>query len=51
MTLEELSVQALARDPSRPALEFEGQWIGWGEMRQLAERLWSLMDAAGVPAQ
>jgi long-chain acyl-CoA synthetase len=48
-TLEELSIRALARESSRPAIEFEKRWVTWGEMRHVAERMASFLDASGVP--
>jgi len=48
-TLEELALHALAREPARPCIEFEERWITWGEMRHVAERLGSFIDASGAP--
>ena len=45
--LVELSAQALGRDSALPAIEFEGHWISWGKMRQVADRLAAALDAAG----
>ena len=50
-TLDELSTQALARDASQPAIEFENRWITWGDMRQVATRLRTLIDASGIGPQ
>jgi long-chain acyl-CoA synthetase len=47
-TLEELSAKVLASEPDKQALEFEGRWYSWGELRTVAERIQSLLDAAGV---
>ena len=47
-SLETLCAQALARPPGEPAIEFQGAWRTWGEMRRLAERLAALIDASGV---
>ena len=46
--LQQLSARALAREASRPAIEFEKRWITWGEMRLVAERLAALLDISGV---
>ena len=50
-TLDQLSARALAREASQPIIEFEGRWITWGEMRQVADRLRTLIDASGVGPQ
>lgn len=50
-SLEELSTLALARDPARPAVEYKKQWIGWGEMRQVADRMNQAIDASGADPQ
>lgn len=46
--IQKLSERALAREPSRPAIEFEKRWITWGNLRQVADRLSALLDASGV---
>lgn len=46
--IQKLSELALARDASRPAIEFEKRWINWGDLRRVAERLGALLDATGV---
>ncbi|NND66484.1 MAG: long-chain fatty acid--CoA ligase [Halioglobus sp.] len=35
-TIEELTRAALRREPDRPALEFNGAWINWGELSRIA---------------
>ena len=47
-TLEEMGMRALTREPSSPIIEYEGRWIGWGEMRQVADRVNALIDASGA---
>jgi long-chain acyl-CoA synthetase len=47
-TLEELSTRALSNDPSQPSIEYQGRWIGWGEMRQVADRVNGLIEASGA---
>jgi acyl-coenzyme A synthetase/AMP-(fatty) acid ligase len=49
ITLEELTLGALAREASQPIIEFEGRWITWGEMRHVAQRMGSFLDASGAP--
>ncbi len=46
--LEELSVQALQRTPEQQAVEFQGRWFTWGEMRHVAERVVALIEASGA---
>lgn len=47
-SLQEMSAQALAHDASRPALEWEGRWVNWGELNRVAQRLRELLDASGA---
>lgn len=49
-TLDQLSSAALSADPAQPAIEFDHQWISWGEMRKVAQRLNELIDASGARA-
>lgn len=46
--LDVLCARALARDASLPAIEFQGRWIHWGEMRRVADRLATLVAASGA---
>ncbi len=46
--LEDLGAQALARDPTQHAVEFQGRWFNWGEMRSVAERVVALVEASGA---
>ncbi len=48
MGLADLSAQALARDATEPAIEFEGRWWRWGEMRQVADQLRASIEACGA---
>lgn len=48
--LAEMIKRALARDSERPAIEFEGRWYNWGDLRRDAERLSALLDASGIDA-
>jgi acyl-coenzyme A synthetase/AMP-(fatty) acid ligase len=47
-TLQQLSAAALARDPARQAVEFEGRWHDWGQMRHVAERVRGLLEESGA---
>ena len=47
-TLEDLTARALAREASQPSIDFEGRWVTWGEMRHVADRIGSFLDASGV---
>jgi long-chain acyl-CoA synthetase len=47
-SLDMLCARALARDASLPAIEFQGRWIHWGEMRRVADRLATLVAASGA---
>ena len=49
--LQRLSATALDRDPAQQAIEFNGRWFSWGEMRHVADRLIELLDACGVDAR
>lgn len=48
--LDHLSAKALARPPSRPAIEFAGRWFSWGELRHVADRINTLLNDSGIPA-
>ncbi|WP_375397274.1 class I adenylate-forming enzyme family protein [uncultured Sphingomonas sp.] len=48
MTLEEQCRAALTRDPDLPALEYRGEWVRWGWMRGVADRINALLDDAGL---
>jgi acyl-CoA synthetase (AMP-forming)/AMP-acid ligase II len=47
-TLAQMCTDALARDPSQPALEFADKWVTWGELRGVAERVAALVEQSGV---
>jgi long-chain acyl-CoA synthetase len=49
--LEQLSARALAREPSQPAIEFQGRWLSWGEIRQVADQVGRLIEASGADSQ
>lgn len=39
---------ALGRDPATPAIEFEGHWTSWGDLRRLAQAVQDCLEASGV---
>ncbi|MGB8364945.1 MAG: class I adenylate-forming enzyme family protein [Rhizomicrobium sp.] len=39
---------ALARDAAMPAVEYEGRWYGWGELRRVADRVCNLLEQSGI---
>ncbi len=47
-SLDQLCRDALAGDPDRAALEFEGQWINWGTLGELADKQAVALDASGA---
>jgi len=49
-SLERIAQQALLRGAGYPAIEWQKSWIGWEEMRTVADRLSELLADAGVPA-
>ncbi|PTU30434.1 class I adenylate-forming enzyme family protein [Stenotrophobium rhamnosiphilum] len=48
--LSQLTKNALARAPSRPAIEFEGRWFSWGELRHISDRIRALLNDCRIPA-
>src|ERR1051325_2849055 len=50
-TLDCMCAKALARDPTREAIEFAGDWVCWGQLRDLADRLGALLAQSGCHAQ
>ena len=49
-TLDRLCVEALARDATREAIEFAGEWVRWGQLRELALQLNALLAESGCHA-
>jgi acyl-coenzyme A synthetase/AMP-(fatty) acid ligase len=49
-TLDLMCTEALARDPSREAIEFDGTWVRWGQLRELAARVSGLLEQSGCAA-
>jgi len=39
---------ALERDASTQAVEYEGRWYGWGDLRHVADRVRSLLEESGI---
>ncbi|MES2488798.1 MAG: fatty acid--CoA ligase family protein [Pseudomonadota bacterium] len=48
--LSQIAANALARSSARPAIEFEGRWFNWGELRHVADRISTLLDDSGIPS-
>lgn len=46
--LAELCARALERKAPQPAIEFEGRWLHWGDMRRVADQLRASIDACGA---
>ena len=49
--LDELCAEALSREASQPAIEFEHRWFAWGELRHVADRLGAALHACGAPGE
>lgn len=47
-SLVQLARAALDRDPGLPAIEFEGRWHCWGELRNLADQVEQALAASGI---
>jgi acyl-coenzyme A synthetase/AMP-(fatty) acid ligase len=48
ISLSEHCMDLLAIEPTREAIQFEGRWRSWGEMRRLATELWAALAASGI---
>lgn len=46
--LIELANEALTRDAERPAIEFEGRWCDWGEVRRVATGVQKALTESGI---
>lgn len=46
--LDQLCMKALAGSGDAPAIEFNKQWITWGEIRVVADRVAELIEASGT---
>ena len=49
-TLQQLSTEALDRDPAVAAVEFERRWYTWGQLRDGAANVRALLEQSGVDA-
>jgi len=47
-SLAELCAETLAIDPSRPAIEFDGDWHDWGQVQTLARDVRRLLTECGA---
>jgi len=47
-TLAQMCAEALRRDPSQHALEFAGEWVTWGQLKELADQLAALITQSGI---
>jgi len=47
-TLEQLCAAALGRNGEQQAIEFEGHWYNWGQMRHVADQVLGLLEKNGV---
>jgi acyl-CoA synthetase (AMP-forming)/AMP-acid ligase II len=47
-SLQQRSIEALARDPALPAIEFERRWFDWGDVRRVASGVQAALTASGV---
>lgn len=49
-TLQQLAAKTLARDSAGQAIEFEGRWYTWGDLRAVADEVNRLLTAGGILA-
>jgi long-chain acyl-CoA synthetase len=45
--LSQIAAAALARDPKRAAVEFEGRWFNWGELNAIAAAVSDALEPSG----
>ncbi len=50
MTLQEACENALAQSATAEAIEYDGRWHTWGELRKVVDQVDALLDAARVPS-
>jgi acyl-coenzyme A synthetase/AMP-(fatty) acid ligase len=48
MRLRDYAARVLARGAAEQAVEFEGRWYSWGDMRRVADRVAGLVAASGA---
>jgi acyl-coenzyme A synthetase/AMP-(fatty) acid ligase len=48
ISLSEHCLDLLAIAPAREAVQFEGRWYSWGDIRRLANELWDALAASGI---
>jgi long-chain acyl-CoA synthetase len=46
--LSQMAANTLERDTADPAIEYEGRWYTWSEVRHLANQVAALIDASGA---
>lgn len=49
-TLQQLAANTLARDADGQAIEFEGHWFTWGDLRAVADEVNRLLESSGISA-
>lgn len=47
LNLEQICSEILQREADRPAVQFEGHWYSWGDIRRVASQLQTLIGACG----
>jgi long-chain acyl-CoA synthetase len=47
-TLDRMCAEALASEPTQQAIEFGDEWVCWGQLRALADKLHVLLQQSGV---
>jgi len=50
-TLDRMCAGAMSRDPAQQAIEFADEWVCWGQIRHVADRVCALMQRSGVHDQ
>ncbi|WHO38925.1 fatty acid--CoA ligase family protein [Sphingobium sp. AP49] len=46
--LPALAAAALQRPADQPAIDYEGAWLGWGQLRAVADAIRATLDASGI---
>ena len=47
-SLQNLALVALARDDKQPAIQFDGRWRTWGDVRRVADTVRCLVESSGA---